>query len=186
MLFLWLLTASSILSLIMWQNPKWWDIIALRLRHISFNTKGHLHSSHQDQNSNKQVKSSNKRTWCITKCHITGFILGLRPANERRSYFVTMSFIGWAQTWNQPCIRTLLKRSNLIASRNVIAWESTTAPEYADTHYSLQKYFKRLQRSVQILKHQEVISSCIRDRISESYLSFMMKKWIPPKPVHYT
>ena len=26
-----------------------------------------------------------------------GLILGLRPANERRHYFVTMSLIGWAQ-----------------------------------------------------------------------------------------
>ena len=25
-------------------------------------------------------------------------ILGLRPANERQRYFVTMSLIGWAQT----------------------------------------------------------------------------------------
>ena len=29
--------------------------------------------------------------------HITGLILGLRPANERRRYFVTTSLIGWAQ-----------------------------------------------------------------------------------------
>ena len=29
-------------------------------------------------------------------------ILGLRPANERRRYFVTTSLIGWAQAWNQP------------------------------------------------------------------------------------
>ena len=28
----------------------------------------------------------------------TGLILGLRPANERRRYKVTPSFIGWAQT----------------------------------------------------------------------------------------
>ena len=28
----------------------------------------------------------------------TGLILGLRPANERRRYFVTTSLIGWAQT----------------------------------------------------------------------------------------
>ena len=28
---------------------------------------------------------------------ISGFILGLRPANERRCYFVTTSLIGWAQ-----------------------------------------------------------------------------------------
>ena len=26
-----------------------------------------------------------------------GLILGLRPANERRFYFVTASLIGWAQ-----------------------------------------------------------------------------------------
>ena len=28
---------------------------------------------------------------------ITGLILGLHPANERRRYFVTTSPIGWAQ-----------------------------------------------------------------------------------------
>ena len=32
-----------------------------------------------------------------------GLILGLRPANERRRYFVTTSLIGWAQAENQPC-----------------------------------------------------------------------------------
>ena len=32
--------------------------------------------------------------WYMT----TGLILGLRPANERRRYFVTTSLIGWAQT----------------------------------------------------------------------------------------
>ena len=26
-----------------------------------------------------------------------GLILGLRPANERRRYFITTSLIGWAQ-----------------------------------------------------------------------------------------
>ena len=34
---------------------------------------------------------------------ISGLILSLRPANERRLYFVTSSLIGWAQTYNQPC-----------------------------------------------------------------------------------
>ena len=29
---------------------------------------------------------------------LTGLILGLHPANERRRYFVTTSLIGWAQT----------------------------------------------------------------------------------------
>ena len=32
----------------------------------------------------------------------TGLIRGLRPANERRRYFVTTSLIGWAQTYNHP------------------------------------------------------------------------------------
>ena len=31
------------------------------------------------------------------KAH-SGLILGLRPANERRGYKVTLSLIGWAQT----------------------------------------------------------------------------------------
>ena len=29
---------------------------------------------------------------------MTGLVLGLRPANERRRYFVTTSLIGWEQT----------------------------------------------------------------------------------------
>ena len=35
---------------------------------------------------------------------ITGLILGLHPANERRRYKVTPSLIDWAQTDNQSCI----------------------------------------------------------------------------------
>ena len=34
---------------------------------------------------------------------IAGTIQGLRPANERRRYFATMSLIGWVQASNQPC-----------------------------------------------------------------------------------
>ena len=34
----------------------------------------------------------------------SGLILDLCPANKRRRYKVTPSLIGWAQTWNQPCI----------------------------------------------------------------------------------
>ena len=33
---------------------------------------------------------------------ITGLIPGLRPANERHRYKVTLFLIGWAQTWNLP------------------------------------------------------------------------------------
>ena len=36
--------------------------------------------------------------------YVTELILGLRPANERRRYFVTTSLIGWAQTYNQPYV----------------------------------------------------------------------------------
>ena len=32
----------------------------------------------------------------------SGLILGLRPANDRRRYSVTTSFIGWAQASNGP------------------------------------------------------------------------------------
>ena len=39
----------------------------------------------------------------ITSLLISGLILVLRPANERRRYFVTTSLIGWVQAWNQPC-----------------------------------------------------------------------------------
>ena len=38
---------------------------------------------------------------CKNVCPVaimSGLILGLRPANERRRYFVTTSFIGWEQT----------------------------------------------------------------------------------------
>ena len=37
-----------------------------------------------------------------------GLILGLCPANERWRYFVTASFIGWAQALNQPCCITYI------------------------------------------------------------------------------
>ena len=34
----------------------------------------------------------------LPHCKVAELILGLRPANERRRYFVTTSLIGWAQT----------------------------------------------------------------------------------------
>ena len=42
-------------------------------------------------------KSKPARTW-FDYSTITGLILGLRSANERRRYKVTPSLIGWAQT----------------------------------------------------------------------------------------
>ena len=46
--------------------------------------------------SSSGAKSSNEAVWLDLK--ISGLILGLRPANERRRYKVTPSLIGWAQT----------------------------------------------------------------------------------------
>ena len=43
--------------------------------------------------------------WCMYMW--AALILGLRPANERRRYFVTTSLIGWAQAKNQPWWVTL-------------------------------------------------------------------------------
>ena len=37
------------------------------------------------------------RLQCSKMCNNTGLILGLRPVNERRCYFVTTSIISWAQ-----------------------------------------------------------------------------------------
>ena len=45
----------------------------------------------------------------ILRLGSTGMILGLCPANERRRYFVTISLIGWAQTWNQPCLPCMFR-----------------------------------------------------------------------------
>ena len=53
----------------------------------------------------KSSQESKRKLWklkCV--CHypvydtiLPGLILGMRPANERRGYFVTTSLIGWAQ-----------------------------------------------------------------------------------------
>ena len=40
----------------------------------------------------------------LLRIKLAGLILGLRPANERRSYEVTPSLIGWAQTQNQSVV----------------------------------------------------------------------------------
>ena len=42
-----------------------------------------------------QLQGNDGQTNC---CYYKADHLGLRPANERRRYFVTTSLIGWAQT----------------------------------------------------------------------------------------
>ena len=49
--------------------------------------------------------TSNKHLTYYTKFYdLIGFILCMRPANERRRYIVTSSLIGWAHTQNDPCL----------------------------------------------------------------------------------
>ena len=43
---------------------------------------------------------------------LSGIILYMRPANERRSYSVTPSLIGWAHTQNDPGIMQTISRDD--------------------------------------------------------------------------
>ena len=43
------------------------------------------------------VNTANIGGLSFSDAWISGLILGLHPANERRCYFVTTSLIGWAQ-----------------------------------------------------------------------------------------
>ena len=43
-------------------------------------------------------------TYLLKHLWLPGLILGLRQANERRSYFVTTSLIGWVRAHNQLCL----------------------------------------------------------------------------------
>ena len=65
-------------------------------------------------------------SYCLSKTS-TGLILGLRPANERRRYFVTTSLIGWAQASNQPSI--YVSANWVVISRRVLSfWIQSTKP----------------------------------------------------------
>ena len=68
---------------------------------------------------------------------LTGLILGLRQANERRRYFVTTSLIirspiGWVQAKNQPCYnvpitwwRPDMEAFSALLDTNYFWWEPT-------------------------------------------------------------
>ena len=59
----------------------------------------------------------------------TGLILGLRPANERRCYFVTTSLIGLAQSLNQSCDTYLL----IIPNDSLAMVNESSIPYVCDT-----------------------------------------------------
>ena len=50
---------------------------------------------------------------------IIGLIPGLRPANERRHYFVTTSLIRWTQALNQPWITIVPLKGHIWKLQNL-------------------------------------------------------------------
>ena len=60
---------------------------------------------------------------------ITGLILGLRPANDRRRYKVTPSLIGWAQTYCQPWYQPEYRKARSGSTTKAIGyWRIYTLP----------------------------------------------------------
>ena len=49
----------------------------------------------------------------------TGIILCMCPANERRRYNVTLSFIGWTHTKNDPCFNGLWDHVKSVPPSNI-------------------------------------------------------------------
>ena len=63
-------------------------------------SQDHNELNHMHYGSKKKTivsKPKNSRCLSLDKL-VSELILGLRPANERRRYFVTMSLIGWVRT----------------------------------------------------------------------------------------
>ena len=63
------------------------------------------------------------------KVLITGLILGLCPANERRGYFVTMSLIGWVQAENEHCY-TMVEWNMVVTLSNNFDRQIGTDPSF--------------------------------------------------------
>ena len=78
----------------------WKEVLLLLLLDVEFKTvvakDANLLLMTLKDNFKRNV--SERRFFFTSLNIISGLILGLRPANERRRYFVTMSLIGWAQT----------------------------------------------------------------------------------------
>ena len=72
----------------------------------------------------------------------TGLILGFRPANERRRYFVTASLIGWAQSKNQPWCRIVLRRYRFRRANKywltIFCWECVPGTDHSLDNIPLQ------------------------------------------------
>ena len=79
-------------------------------------------------------------------------ILGLRPANERRRYKVTPSLIGWAQTYNEPC----LKAVGPVGSGSFVGLITDRTYLLTETDCELQTLFRGLYLRGKILCHHAI------------------------------
>ena len=68
----------------------------------------------------------------------SGLISGLRPANERRCYFVTTSLIGWAKSQNQPAfLPTLLPQSQVCGRSRAWVAELVLTTHHEESQWNL-------------------------------------------------
>ena len=93
----------------------------------------------------------------------TGLILGLRPANERRRYKVTLSLMGWAQTKNQPCVHTVATSQPNLHSISLTYWYITeqveTSVSTSQTHLFCIKSINSLRPDDQGLGQLQFFNS---------------------------
>ena len=92
----------------------WWNNIFVKLTFVMLVVHRHSFSTDRWMFLRDHFQLTNGSSWVRYVCKISacycvcpedeGLILGLCPPNERWRYFVTTSLIGWAQSYNQPCI----------------------------------------------------------------------------------
>ena len=67
---------------------------------------------------------------------VSGLILDLHPANERRRYFVTTSLSGWEQTWNRPWVWGLFRHESRQSNGRLL----TSCGHFVNSPHSLVVY----------------------------------------------
>ena len=97
-------------------------------------TSGHLVDSRMSPTNRLHISTTGIYTWHSRYLVIfSGLTLGLRPANERRRYFVTTSLVGWVQAWNQPCVLYVMIICNLkITTCVTLCWITWTSCKVDD------------------------------------------------------
>ena len=107
-------------------------------------------------------------------CLITGIILWMWPANERRRYSVTPSLIGWSHAHNDPCNQNVSFHANSISfkarltlmrviwiclrlNRSIYSQNSHTETKRAmSVVYQSFDHFDLLQTLTNIMSHSNV------------------------------